>query len=77
MLSGQAAAIDWLRDAFGHLKVIGFVQNASPVFEKSAVDIDADEGVVDLEQSAGIDAFIAIAKQHRVWKREPTLRIPG
>jgi catalase len=77
MLSGQAAAIDWLRDAFGHLKVIGFVQNASPVFEKSAVDMDADEGLVDLEGSDGIDAFIAIAKQHRVWKREPSLRSPG
>jgi catalase len=77
MLAGEAAAIDWLRDAFGHLKVIGHVEPAAPIFEKAAVAPDADEGVVDLAGKGGIDTFIAAAKQHRVWKREPTLRSPG
>ena len=46
LLAGEAVAIDWLRDAFGHLKVIGHNENAGPVFEKAAVDQDADDGVV-------------------------------
>jgi catalase len=74
-LAMEAAAVDWLRDAFGHLKVIGYDAAAAPVFAKAAVEPDADEGVVDLAD--GVDAFIAAAKQHRIWEREPTLRSPG
>jgi catalase len=76
-LATEAAAIDWLRDAFGHLKVIGHVADAAPVFEKASVAPDADEGVVDLAGRGGVDAFIKAAKQHRIWEREPTLRSPG
>ena len=28
MLETEAAAIDWLRDAFGHLKVIGVLESS-------------------------------------------------
>ena len=73
LLAQEAAAIDWLRDAFGHLKVIGHVEAAAPMFEKAAVAPDADEGVVALERSA--QKFIAAAKQHRIWEREPTLAV--
>jgi catalase len=75
LLAQEAAAIDWLRDAFGHLKAIGHVAAAAPVFQKASVQPDADEGVVDL--AGGVEAFVAAAKQHRIWKREPTLRSPG
>ena len=76
-LAAEAAAINWLRDAFGHLKVIGHVEAAAPIFEKAAVDPASDEGVVALNSKAGIDKFIAAAKQHRIWEREPRLRSPG
>jgi catalase len=76
-LAQEAAAIDWLRDAFGHLKVIGHLESAAPLFEKAAIAADADAGLIALESRAGIAAFIAAAKQHRVWAREPTLRSPG
>ena len=33
----EAAAIDWLRDAFGHLKTIGYVAEAAPIFAKAAI----------------------------------------
>ncbi len=75
MLAGEAAAIDWLRDAFGHLKVIGFVDAAAPMFAKAGIARNEDEGVVDLARDAS--AFIAAAKQHRIWAREPGLRSPG
>jgi catalase len=77
MLIEQTAAIDWLRDAFGHLKVIGHTEHAAAIFAKAAVALDADKGVVDLKGLAGIDDFITAAKQHRIWEREPKLRGPG
>ena len=77
MLAKEAAAVDWLRDAFGHLKVIGHVGAAKPIFDKAAVAPKADDGVIDLQRAGGVTAFIAAAKRHRVWKREPNLRSPG
>ena len=75
MLAQEAAAIDWLRDAFGHLKVIGYVAEAAPMFAKAGIARDADEGVVDLARGAA--PFIKAAKQHRIWAREPAIRTPG
>jgi catalase len=75
LLAQEAGAIDWLRDAFGHLKVIGFTDAAAMMFAKAGIPRDADEGVVDLRTS--VPAFITAAKQHRIWAREPTLRSPG
>jgi catalase len=66
----QAEAINWIRDAFGHLKVIGFTAEAKPLLDKAAVEPDA--GVIDLK--AGPAKFIAAAKQGRIWDREPKLR---
>ena len=76
-LPREAAAIDWLRDAFGHLKAIGHVAAAAPLLE--AAGIAPDAGVVALESGAagkrdGIHRFIDAAKQHRHWDREPKLR---
>jgi len=67
----QAEAINWIRDAFGHLKVIGMTAVAQPLLDKAAVE--ADEGIVDLAGN-GVAAFIEAAKQGRIWDREPTLR---
>lgn len=72
-LAEEAAAVNWVRDAFGHLKVIGFTAAAAPIFEKANVKQDADVGVVNLEES-GLGQFIQQAKQHRIWDREPSIR---
>ena len=75
LLVREAAAIDWVRDAFGHLKVIGTMEAAGPILEKAAVE--EDDGVVDLAGRGGVKAFIDAAKRQRIWAREPTLRTPG
>ncbi len=72
-LSAEAAAIDWIRDAFGHLKVIGFSDVATILFEKASVDIEDDEGVVDIS-NGDFTRFATVAKKHRIWDREPKLR---
>ena len=68
-LLGEAAAIDFARDAFGHLKAIGFTAEAEPLLDKAGIIPDA--AIVDLGQ--GADAFIGPAST-RQWDREPKLR---
>jgi catalase len=74
LLLKEAAAIDWIRDAYGHLKVIGHSAAAAPLLQKAGVEPDA--GIIELGTPKSIAAFIAAAKKARVWEREPTLRSP-
>jgi catalase len=73
-LVGNAASVDWLRDAFGHLKVIGCVAEAQPLLDKAGVAVDARIGVLKVEGKTGIDSFIEMARKHRIWDREPLVR---
>ena len=74
-LATEAAALDWLGDAFGHLKIIGHTSGAAPLLKAAGVKSDA--GVVPADDDSGIRALLATAKNGRMWKREPKLRSPG
>ncbi|HZL18569.1 MAG TPA: hypothetical protein VFG23_12575 [Polyangia bacterium] len=74
-LAHEAAAVDWLRDAFGHLKVIGHVATAAPLLARAG--IEPDVGIIPLEGARSTAAFVAAAKGARIWDREPKLRSPG
>ncbi|UAL09923.1 catalase [Caulobacter segnis] len=62
----EAAAVQFVMDAFGHLKAIGASDAAKPLLDKAGVE--PDEGVVGLG-----DDFIAAAAK-RFWDREPKVR---
>lgn len=66
-MSKEAAAVQWVMDAFGHLKAIGHSKDAKPLLDKANVVPDA--GVTSLDA-----AFLDAAAQ-RFWDREPTLRL--
>jgi catalase len=72
LLATQAAAVDWVRDAFGHLKVIGHVAAARALLDKAGVESDA--GVVEVSTPKAFAAFVAAAKKQRIWDREPKAR---
>ncbi|MDQ8188432.1 catalase [Pelagicoccus sp. SDUM812002] len=72
-LIDQADAVDWVRNAFGHLKVIGFTESAVDLLEKGGVKPNAEGGVIPLDE-AGWDDFVEQAKAYRVWDREPMVR---
>ena len=61
----EGAAVQWVMDAFGHLKAIGYNAAAKPLLDKAGVE--PDDGVTDL---AG---FVEAAKK-RYWDREPNVR---
>jgi len=66
MLLKEGAAVQWVMDAFGHLKAIGASDAAKPLLDKAGVEPDA--GVVAL-------ADIATAGAKRYWDREPSVRM--
>lgn len=63
----EAAAIDFVMNAFGHLKAIGASDAAQPLLDKAGVE--PDEGVTGLD-----GAFVKAAAQ-RFYAREPSLRM--
>jgi catalase len=69
-LAKQVDPVNWVRDAFGHLKAIGHTVEAKPLLQKAGIEMDA--GVIDVKTSAA--EFIATAKQGRIWDREPKIR---
>jgi catalase len=69
----NSAAVDWVRDAFGPLKVIGPSSAAQPLFAKAGLAEDIDDGVIELDVPARIGQYIEAAKQQRVWDREARL----
>lgn len=74
LLTRKAAAVDWVRDAFSHLKVIAFSEDASLLFREAGLADKADDGVLTLRSPGDIDAFIAKAKTQRIWGREAVVR---
>lgn len=76
-LATEAAALDFVRDAFGHLKVIGHTEGAAVLLDAAGIADKADDGVVVLAGPPDVTVFIAAAKRHRIWDREPKPRSPG
>jgi catalase len=67
-LSMESAAIDFVRDAFGHLKAIAVDKGGQALLRKANVATDA--GILDANDKG---AFIAAAKT-RQWDREKSVR---
>lgn len=67
-LAKEAAAVDFVRDAFGHLKAIAADAGAQAVLKAGGIGKDA--GVVD---AGDAKAFVKAAKT-RQWDREPKVR---
>ncbi len=63
----EAAAVQFVMDAFGHLKCIGADAHAKPLLDKAGVV--PDDGVVPLNKA------FAKAAAKRYWAREPGVRM--
>ena len=67
-LSREGAAVDWFRDAFGHLKAIAACNGTRLILNAGGITQDA--GIVKPEETA---AFLKLAAT-RQWAREPQVR---
>jgi catalase len=70
LLLGESAAVDFVKDAFGHLKAIGHTAEAQPLLDKAGVV--ADDRVVALARDGKTFTAAAAGRQ---WDREPSVRI--
>jgi catalase len=68
-LAQEPTARDFVADAFAHLKFIGYVKAAMPLFEKAGVNDSRDDGVIALERPEECATFIATCRQLRFWAR--------
>jgi len=66
-LMKEAAAVEFVMNAFGHLKAIGASEAAKPLLDKAGVEPDA--GIV------GLDGEFVKAAATRFYDREPSVRM--
>ncbi len=71
MLAKDKTAKDFVSDAFGHSKFIGYTADALPLIDKAGIgEDDMDEGLVELTKPADAKAFLKTCGQLRLWDRE-------
>jgi catalase len=70
LLAKDAAAKDFVTDAFAHCKFIAIGAQAKPIFEKAGIADDLDEACLPLAKAADASAFITAARALRHWPRE-------
>jgi catalase len=66
----EAAARDFVADAFAHMKFIGYVEPAAILFGKAGVPENRDDGFVVLKGRDDCSAFVAACRQLRHWGRD-------
>jgi len=69
-LSLDAAAKDFVSDAFAHCKYVGIGPDATPIFVKAGIADDLDEACLSITKPADAKAFIEACRQLRYWPRE-------
>jgi catalase len=75
-LASMGAAQDFVRDAFAHLKAIGYTPNTTALFAKAGLKPeDLDEGCVSLAKRTDAKTFIDTAQNGKLWDREPKVRL--
>ncbi|MER9163211.1 catalase [Mesorhizobium sp. M0715] len=75
LLVKEAAAKDFVSDAFAHCKFIGFTTGAEPLLIKAGVAPDADEGLTRLDSAASVTAFVQSCRKLRLWAREAAVKL--
>ena len=74
-LTGEAAARDFVADAFAHCKFIAFAAGAIPLLRKAGVDPEADEGMIPLDDPKAIAGFVESCRKLRLWSREMAVKL--
>ena len=73
LLAQDACAKDFVSDAFGHCKFIGYCDEASALFTQSRVPDELDDGFVALKNAKDAKAFVDLCATLRFWPREMTV----
>ena len=66
----NAAASEFVADAFGHLKFIAWNKAAMPLLEKAGISGSLDEGCIEVTGPGSITKFVKACRGLRRWERE-------
>ena len=67
-LANNAAAKDFVSDAYAHAKFVGYVEGATELI--GAAGVVPDDGFVRLDEADGVTQFFSVAANLRLWARE-------
>jgi catalase len=70
LLAIDAAAKDFVTDAFAHCKYIGLTGQAKTLFEKAGIADDLDEACLPLAAAKDASPFLTACRALRYWPRE-------
>lgn len=71
-LAGSGRARDFVADAFGHCKFIGYAPGARLLLDKAGIE-EPDEGCLPLAEAADAEGFVLACRALRHWAREPVV----
>ena len=75
LLAREAAARDFVADAYAHCKFISFTPGTVPLLTKAGVDPAADEGLSPLTDRKAIGTYIEACRELRLWARETSVKL--
>lgn len=70
-LIGQAAYVNWIRDAYSHLKVIGATSDLDSIIEIAG--IVKDKGILEVDPET-INSYLNAFASYKIWDRETRVR---
>jgi catalase len=70
LLAMEAAAKDFVTDAYAHAKFIAFAPDAALLLDKAGIT-ERDDGFVPLQRPADAKTFVKMCRDFRFWAREP------
>lgn len=73
LLSLDAAAKDFVTDAFAHCKFIGISADAEAIFVRAGIADDLDDACIPIGKPADAQPFIQACRELRYWPRETSV----
>ncbi|MDQ1480071.1 MAG: catalase [Actinomycetota bacterium] len=69
-LTEDAAAVQFVADAYTHRKFIGYVESATPLLQAAGLADRLDAGFVALDDTDAVSGFVERCRELRFWDRE-------
>lgn len=76
-LMDNADYFEFINEAYRHCKVLAFAENAEKLLKNKKSFVEEDKGVIVTGKDNWTDDFVNVMKQHRVWEREETRKVPS
>lgn len=77
VLKENADYFEFINEAYRHCKALAFDKDADKLLKDKKSFVEKDKGVIVAVKDNWTDDFVNVMKQHRVWEREETRKVPS